>query len=48
MKPQPEIQDVSLEQAQEVILQATMTVVGIILKSLNAQSEANEMNEHWG
>ena len=48
MKPQPEIQDVSLEQAQEVVLQATMTVVGIILKSLNAQSEANEMNEHWG
>lgn len=48
LKPQEEIETVSLEVAQEVILQASFTVLGVIFKSLNAQVEANEMNEHWG
>ena len=48
LKPQEEIETVSLEQAQEVVLQASFTVLGVLFKSLNAQVEANEMNEHWG
>ena len=48
LKPQEEIETVSLEQAQEVILQATFTVLGVVFKTLNAQAEADEMNEAWG
>ena len=48
LKPQPDIEAVELAVAQEVILQASFTVLGVVLKTLNAQIEANEMNEHWG
>ena len=48
LKPQPEITEVSLEQAQEIVLQASFTVLGVFLKTLNAQIEADEMDENWG
>lgn len=48
MKPQPDIETVELAVAQEVILQASMSILGIVLKSITAQQEADEMNEHWG
>ncbi len=48
LKPQEDIETVSLEQAQEVILQASFSVLGVFVKSLNAQAEANEMNDAWG
>ena len=48
LKPQPEITEVSLEQAQEIVMQASFTVLGVFLKSLEAQAEADEMDEHWG
>jgi hypothetical protein len=48
LKPQPEITEVSLDQAQEILMQASFCVLGVFLKSLEAQAEANEMDEHWG
>ena len=48
LKPQPDIETVELAVAQEVILQASMSILGIVLKSIAAQKEADEMNEHWG
>ena len=47
LKPQPDIETVSLVAAQDVILQATMSILGIVLKSIAAQQEADEMNEVW-
>tara|TARA_R110002020_G_scaffold103752_9_gene243151 strand:- start:943 stop:1245 length:303 start_codon:yes stop_codon:yes gene_type:complete len=48
LKPQPDIETVSLAQAQDVILQSTMSILGIVLQSIAAQQEADEMNEAWG
>jgi hypothetical protein len=48
LTPQPEIETVDLAQAQDIILQSCFAVLGIVLKSLNAQQEADEMNEAWG
>ena len=45
LKPQPEITEVSLVQAQEIVMQASFTVLGVFLKAMNAQNEANEMDE---
>ena len=47
LKPQPEITAVPLEQAQEIVMQASFTVLGVFLKAMNAQIEANEMDESW-
>ena len=47
LKPQPEITEVSLAQAQEIVMQASFTVLGVFLKAMNAQIEANEMEETW-
>ena len=47
LKPQPDIETVELAVAQEVILQASMSILGIVLKSIGAQQEADEMNEAW-
>ena len=47
LKPQPDIETVELVVAQEVILQATFSILGIVLKSINAQQEADEMDEAW-
>ena len=48
LKPQPEIQTVELAQAQDVMLQACFVVLGVVMKSMAAQQEADEMNEAWG
>jgi len=48
LSPQPDIEVVELSIAQDVILQCTFTVLGIVLKSIAAQQEADEMNEAWG
>ena len=48
LKPQPDIETVELAVAQEVMLQAVFTVLGIFSKAMNAQQEADEMNEAWG
>ena len=47
LKPQPGITEVSLVQAQEIVMQASFTVLGVFLKAMNAQIEANEMDENW-
>jgi len=47
LKPQPDIETVSLVAAQDVILQSTMSILGVVLKSIAAQQEADEMNEAW-
>ena len=47
LKPQPEITEVSLDQAQEILMQASFCVLGVFLKAMNAQIEANEMDENW-
>ena len=48
LKPQPEIETVELAQAQDIILQSCFVVLGVVLKSIAAQQEADEMNEAWG
>jgi hypothetical protein len=48
LKPQPDVEVVELEVAQDIILQACFTVLGVVLKSIAAQQEADEMNEAWG
>ena len=48
LKPQPDIETVRLDIAQEVILQATFSVLGVVVKAMSAQAEADEMNEAWG
>ena len=47
LKPQPDIETVELAQAQEILLQSTMSILGVVLKSIAAQQEADEMNEAW-
>jgi len=47
LKPQPDIETVELSQAQDIILQSTMSILGVVLKSIAAQQEADEMNEAW-
>ena len=48
LKPQPDIETVELAIAQEVMLQAVFAVLGVVFKAMNAQQEADEMNEAWG
>jgi len=47
LKPQPDIEVVELSVAQEVILNCTFTVLGVVLKAIAAQQEADEMDEVW-
>tara|TARA_Y100000590_G_scaffold331907_1_gene377260 strand:+ start:4310 stop:4612 length:303 start_codon:yes stop_codon:yes gene_type:complete len=42
------IEEVPIEVAQEIILESTFSAIGLVLKTLNAQIEAEEMNQHWG
>jgi len=48
LKTQPEGETVLIAEAQDLILQATFTVLGVVMKAVNAQQEAEEMNEAWG
>ena len=47
LEPQ-DVEQVDLAVAQEILLETVFVCVGITLKSLNAQAEANELNEAWG
>ena len=41
-------QEVQPEMRKELMIMGQFCVAGIIMKSLNAQVEADEMNEAWG
>ena len=43
-----EVGDMPIEVCQEMILMASFCLVGVAVKSIKAQIEANEMNEVWG
>ena len=40
--------DVSPEMRKELIIMGQFCTIGILMRSLNAQAEADEMNEVWG
>ena len=43
----PAADEMPVELAQEMILMASFCLVGVAVKSIKAQIEANEMNEAW-